>query len=326
MKTSRIYSIPVLLCAVLSLNACNNSRAATKRFSSFLQDCFADFTDNLSPHLNDPVIAQVNCLEIRASTLQFLFSQMRPKQRKQFNSLEGKRELLNQYLDILILAEAAQEAKFNRDKTFRLKLNLQKTRLLSALYRQYLKQTVAAISDDEALIYYDGHSQFYGPKTFLLVSHILVRNLLDAQKARGLLHEKKQTFEEVTKAMSIDKKTAAKGGSLPPMEPSAFDPEVKKVILALPVGHVSEIIKLRRGYQLVRNNGIWTRPALSFAAVKPLIKRQLQERKVRNWFQLQKESAKIEINQDKLNLLQLNIPHDQNDSLNSSGTQASPAN
>ena len=81
--------------------------------------------------------------------------------------------------------------------------------------------------------------------------HILVKTEDEAKKVKERL-AKGEKFEDVAKAVSLDKGSAENGGSLGSTSPSKFVNEFKKAILEQKVGEIGNPVKTQFGYHIIQ--------------------------------------------------------------------------
>ena len=124
------------------------------------------------------------------------------------------------------------------------------------------------------------------------VSHILIainseRTQSEAlEKAQQLLHELEQgaDFARLARAHSDDPGSASQGGDLGEIERGAFDPDFEQAAFALEEGAISEPIKTRFGYHLIKADKVVSPPVKPLAEVEDEIRQELRMRQAEQDF------------------------------------------
>ncbi len=121
-------------------------------------------------------------------------------------------------------------------------------------------------------------------------SHILVKTEEEAKKVKERL-AKGEKFEDIAKAVSVDKGSAAKGGALGEQTADSFVPEFSKALEGLKEGQISEPVKSEYGYHIIRLN----KRNDSFESKKKEIAEQLTGTAYTDYIQGLMKAAKVEI-------------------------------
>ncbi|MDY6980322.1 MAG: SurA N-terminal domain-containing protein [Pseudomonadota bacterium] len=124
------------------------------------------------------------------------------------------------------------------------------------------------------------------------VSHILIainaeRTQSEAlEKAQQLYRELEQgaDFAEVARAHSQDPGSASEGGDLGAIEPGVFDPDFEQAALALEEDAISEPVKTRFGYHLIKADTVVSAPVKPLAEVEDAIRQELRMRQAEQDF------------------------------------------
>src|SRR5437764_1080449 len=80
------------------------------------------------------------------------------------------------------------------------------------------------------------------PSPEIAASHILLPTIGEANKAHALL-KSGRSFEAVAEAMSADRETARRGGSMGTLKVGDQDPEFDRALAALKVGQISGVLR-----------------------------------------------------------------------------------
>ncbi|MFO8024662.1 SurA N-terminal domain-containing protein [Thiohalophilus sp.] len=124
------------------------------------------------------------------------------------------------------------------------------------------------------------------------VSHILIainaeRSQSEAlEKAQQLYRELQQgaDFAELARTHSDDPGSASEGGDLGRIERGAFDPEFQEAAFALEEDAISEPVKTRFGYHLIKADSVVSAPVKPLAEVEDEIRQELRMRQAEQDF------------------------------------------
>jgi peptidyl-prolyl cis-trans isomerase SurA len=135
-----------------------------------------------------------------------------------------------------------------------------------------------AVTDDEAHKYYDSHmAEFTTPSTIMLREVLVNVQSTDARgvnvaadeaaKAKAEDVRKRivggEPFEKVAAEVS-DSASKANGGLIGPLNVNDLSPEFRKIIDALKVGDMTQVLRTQRGYQILRLESMTPTKILEF--------------------------------------------------------------
>jgi parvulin-like peptidyl-prolyl isomerase len=130
-----------------------------------------------------------------------------------------------------------------------LKRNIERSVLRRQVLSRELEQKTT-VTDAEAKAEYEQHKSEYGKSASVHLQEIVVPDRAQAEdvvrRARG-----GEDFSGLARALSTAGSRAA-GGDLGQVAPTDMNPELAKIVGALPAGGVSDPIALESGYRLVR--------------------------------------------------------------------------
>jgi parvulin-like peptidyl-prolyl isomerase len=176
----------------------------------------------------------------------------------------AKRQLVEQLVDVKIMAQEARKRKLDQDATFKAQLAFQAENLLAGtIYRQMSNDL--KVDDAELHKYYDEHKSEYER---VRARHILIRfkgspvpksekpELSEEEalaKANALRTRLKagEDFATVAKAESDDTGSGKNGGDLNFFGRTQMVPAFAEAAFKLPAGQVSEPVKTQFGYHLI---------------------------------------------------------------------------
>jgi len=225
---------------------------------------------------NEEILARVGEVNITLDDFNRQVENL-PKHYKNIVS-EQKRE----FLQDLIMQELFYNAALaNGIENFPEVKELIKEANKKIIISRYLKENVddkIEITETELKRYYDEHSEdFMMPERWRAV-HILVDTEEESRQIKAMLEEG-ASFEELAKSRSIDA-SAKDGGDVGYFSKGQLIPEFEDACLSLEVGEMSDVVKTKLGYHIIRLMESKPPEVQEFATVKRLIKKEMeQERK-----------------------------------------------
>jgi peptidyl-prolyl cis-trans isomerase C len=195
----------------------------------------------------DPVVARVNGTDIRASDVAIAeediganLQQMPP---------EGRREYLTTYItDMMLVAKAAEAKKLADNNDFKQRLAYYRNKILMDVL---LQSEAKAATSDAAMhqLYDEASKQMVGQKE-VRARHILVKT---EEEAKAVIAELKNggDFAELAKQKSIDP-GAGEGGDLGYFPKEEMVPEFADVAFKLEKGQISDPVRTRFGWHVIK--------------------------------------------------------------------------
>jgi peptidyl-prolyl cis-trans isomerase SurA len=165
--------------------------------------------------------------------------------------------------------------------TFRqtVKRDIEAMRVLQVKVRSRVK-----VSDEDVKNYWQTHPQEFEAEPEVHVRHIFVAFTPGSEsdeararrRAEGLLERvrKGEDFAAVARAES-EGPSAADGGDLGWLRRGTIQPELERVAFALPTGGVSDVVRTRAGFQIMKVDDRRGGDPLAFEAVKEEIRNKL---------------------------------------------------
>ncbi|MCS6858376.1 MAG: peptidyl-prolyl cis-trans isomerase [Sandaracinaceae bacterium] len=245
----------------LMILACGNKEAKSTREEE------SKTQHGLSDQEAAQVLAKVGDRVITVGEFVEAVSSRGPFLRARYNSLERKRELLDQMVRFELFAQEAIRKGYDQLP------EVQRVRK-QALIRKFLKQEVEDririddISDDEVRAYYEAHKDEYNQPEQVRVSHILIA---DRNTAQRVLRQALVTagdmkaFRQLAEQYNADPQSRDRFGDLGffsrPSERRPNEPEVPKELaeVAFSMTKIGEIypqlVRSSQGYHIVRLTG-----------------------------------------------------------------------
>jgi len=215
----------------------------------------------------------------------------------------NKRQFAEQLVRIKIMSHEARKRKLDESPTVQRQFELQKENLLAnALFQEMV--TNVKVDDATAQQYFDQHKSEYES---VHARHILVRfkgsqlplaagkkELTDEEALARVQEIRKKAlagedFAALAKTESDDVQTGAKGGDLGTFKHGQMVPEFEQAAFSLAVGQVSEPVKSKFGYHLIKVEQHETK---TFQEVRPELEKKMGPELARNALEnLQKQVA-----------------------------------
>lgn len=210
------------------------------------------------------------------------------------DSEQAQIALMNQAINTIVVAQAAEAEKLNEDLRVKVALNMARMQVLAEMQIQdYLNKH--PIDDAQIKAVYD---DLYKPENLqqYKVAHILVS---DEQTAKNLIAEldKGAKFEELAKANSTDS-SKDEGGELGWLEPEQVIPEFANSMVALKKGEYTKSpVASQFGWHIIMVSDIQAKQAPALEEVKEEISQKLQQKMMGEYIGSLRKAAKIEVPQ-----------------------------
>lgn len=200
---------------------------------------------------DSPVIAKVNKDVITQDDFLKEVSRVPEWAREQFEGQEGKEKFLDEIVKRELIYQNALKMKLNNNEEYIAKVKeFEKMTLISLLLQKEVEER-ATVSDAEIQAFFDANEEKFRIGTEIRASHILVET---AEKATALINKIKsgEQFAKLAKANSKDKGSAEKGGDLGYFGRGKMVPEFERAVLNLKVGELSNPVKTRFGFHVIK--------------------------------------------------------------------------
>lgn len=211
-------------------------------------------------------------------------------------NMETRRELLEAMIKIRLFAvEAANKGLTGHpDVVARLKM-VQDDFISQEYVRNYLAPKVS-VSDEEMENYYKTNPDF-GEREFLRGGIILVAKESEAREISEAL-AKGEPFKKLARERSIDPATNLLGGEIDWFEKGKKDREIEEVLTRLEKGKVSEVVKMKNGFAILKLEDRRTEPKPPYLKVKDQISRKLRYTKLTELVEKEMADLKAKIKVD----------------------------
>ncbi|ETX05812.1 peptidyl-prolyl cis-trans isomerase [Candidatus Entotheonella palauensis] len=199
------------------------------------------------------------------------------------------RELVLQEL----LAQEGRRQKVDQDPEVQIRLRTQMNNTIARAVVQKSVEEKSGITDDKLKAHYDANKSTYQEGEAVTASHILVKT---EPEAKALLEELKggKDFAELAKEKSTGP-SAPQGGSLGSFSRGRMVPAFEKAAFALKAGEVSEPVKTRFGWHVIKVTEHTEGKQQDFEQAKEEIRKALVSEFIQSMIQGLQKKADIEI-------------------------------
>jgi peptidyl-prolyl cis-trans isomerase C len=238
---------------------------------------------------NDPVIAKVNGIEIRASDLAIAEDDLGNEAHQA--PPEVKREQIIAYVaDIILVSQAAEKNKMRDDPAFRQRQAFIANKILMGMMLS--KRAKDAASEEEMRKVYDDAVKPMAAEEEVRARHILVET---EEEAKAILEQIKGGADFATLAKEKSKDPGgADGGDLGFFAKGQMVPEFSEVAFKMYEGQLSNPVKTQFGWHIIRLEEKRKRPVPEYDKVKDQIEAYIGRRAQSEFIAQLREGAKIE--------------------------------
>jgi peptidyl-prolyl cis-trans isomerase C len=253
-----------------------------------------------------PYLAMVGSSKITQADLDREVKTLPEFAQKLFEGPEGKERFLNELIKKELLYQEAVKKGIDKDPEYQKKVEeFKKLTLIGQLLEKEL-ETKAKVTDQDVKAYYEKHKAELASVSQIKASHILVKTEDEAKKIEAMLR-KGGNFAELAKKDSIDTGSAKNGGDLGYFSPGQMVPEFEQAAARLKPGEISEPIKTKFGYHIIKVTDKKMGKPVEFEKVKNVLQQRLSAEKQKEVFDTYveslKKSYKVEINKEALSKL-----------------------
>jgi EpsD family peptidyl-prolyl cis-trans isomerase len=253
-----------------------------------------------------PYLAKVGSVTITQADFDKEMKSLPDFAQKFFQGPGGKEKFLDELVKKELLYQEAVKKGLDKDPEFKKKVeDFKKITLITQLLEKEI-ETKSKVTDQDAKAYYEKHKNELASVSQIRASHILVKTEGDANKIFAGL-KKGEDFASVAKKSSIDTASAKNGGDLGYFSAGQVLPEIEAAAIKLKPGEISEPIKTKAGYEIIKVTDKKFGKPVDFDKVKNAIMQRITAEKQKDVFDSYienlKKSAKVEINKEALEKL-----------------------
>ncbi len=238
----------------------------------------------------DRIVARVNGIEIKAFEFGLAESEIGPEL---LNIPEKQRRIvvLEYLVDNHLLASAAEQEKLTDAAEFRQRLHYYRKRALRDAFVE--KNIRGSVSESTAKKIYDDQIGSAKPPEEIHARHILVEK---EDQAKDLIKQIAggKDFAELAKKESKGP-SAVQGGDLGYFTKGRMVKDFEEAAFALKAGEISEPVKTKFGWHVIKVEDRRMRALPTFAAVKDRLMESLRQQKAQEVVSGLRKNAKIEV-------------------------------
>jgi peptidyl-prolyl cis-trans isomerase C len=244
-------------------------------------------------------VARVGDEIITGQDIENILSQVPPQYRARFTTSQGRREVVDNLVDMKMLAWEARKRGLDKQEAVQLKIGFFVEQVLAKELENQLKGSVS-VSDKDIEQFYQEHLDRYVTPERIRARHILVGS---PELAGDLLRQLENggDFKELAKKHSSCP-SASKGGDLGWFGQGKMDPAFEKAAFALNKGELGGVVKSASGYHVIRLDDRREAKTRSLEQVKNSIERTLQkeraDREIDDLKQSVRQRAKVTVNDE----------------------------
>ncbi len=253
-----------------------------------------------------PYLAKVGTAKITEADLEQELKSLPEFAQQLFEGIEGKKKFLDELIKKELLYQEAIKRGLDKDAEYRRKLEeFRKLTLISTLLEKEIEEK-AKVTDQDIKDYYEKHKAELSSVSQIKASHILVKTEGEAEKILERL-KKGEDFATLAKKYSIDPGSAKNGGDLGYFSPGQMVPEFESAAAKLKPGEISEPIKTKFGYHIIKVTDKKTGKPVEFEKIKGVLSQRLAAEKQKDFFDSYiedlKKTYKVEINEEAISKL-----------------------
>lgn len=250
--------------------------------------CLLLSTQILSAKEEDKVLAKVGSETITQSMLDTIIEGIPPRYKAQMMTPEGKKRLLDRIVEMKMFSQEAYKLKLDKDPAVQSQIISMTEQVMASEYIKHIQAEIK-INDDEIKAYYEGNKKEFQQAEQIKARHILVKTEDEAKAVRKELETNKDFA-----ALAKDKSTGpskTKGGDLGWFGRGQMVPEFEQVAFSLKKGEISDVVKTKFGYHIIKVDDKKKASEKSYEMVKKQIEDKLKQ---------QKSKAVVDESKDKL--------------------------
>lgn len=285
-------------------------------FILFLSCSFQKFL-----HSEKDIIARIDGKIITLAQFESKLKEMDYYSTTPGEDFKKKKEALDSFIIDILVEEKTKTLDLSRDEEFlRLKQKHMDNFLLELLYKKQIDEKTSVLPYEIDSFYQEHKDEYWETPEVARTYHILARigvdsldtNFLEKDREakekileiRKKIEEGENFFELATK-YSDDKTTKNKGGYLGKLRRGTIIPEFEKVVFSLEPGEVSEPVRTRDGYHLIKVTEIkrGERRSLDqevYRTIKNYLKKEKEKKKATDYVENLKNQANLIFNEKVL--------------------------
>lgn len=226
----------------------------------------------------DEILAKVGKEVITRTDYETRLKSLPSGKRQEFEDFEKRKELLDNMIKTRLLVVEGTNRGMTENSDFQAKLRMIRDDFITQEYvRTYIEKEVE-VTEEEVKIYYDTNPEFK-ERDYIRISQIVVEKEEEAKEILESL-KKGENFKKLARERSVDPVSKYAGGEVEWFEKGKGEKGIEEALSKLEKGAMSEIVKVRGNYYILKLEDRRTSPKPPFLKVKDNILRQLRYKKV----------------------------------------------
>jgi EpsD family peptidyl-prolyl cis-trans isomerase len=252
-----------------------------------------------------PYLAKVGNVKIMQADFEREMKNLPNFAQKMFEGSDGRERFLGELIKKELLYQEALKRGLDKDAEYLKRVEDFKKITLVGILLEKEMASKATVSDQDIKDYYEKHKEDFAVGQ-IRASHILVKTEEDAKKILERL-KKGEDFAKIAKKSSIDPGSAKNGGDLGFFSAGQMLPEFEAAAVKLKPGEISEPVKTKFGYHIIKVTDKKIGKSVEFEKVKSYISQRLSAEKQKGFFDSYIEELKkkytVEINKEAVSKL-----------------------
>lgn len=253
-----------------------------------------------------PYLVKVGTAKITQADLERELKSLPEFAQQLFEGSEGKKKFLDELIKKELLYQEAVKRGLDKDAEFQRKFEeFRKLTLISSLLEKEIEEK-ARVTDQDIKDYYEKHKAELSSVSQIKASHILVKTEGEAEKILERL-KKGEDFATTARKNSIDPGSAKNGGDLGYFSPGQMVPEFESAAAKLKPGELSEPVKTKFGYHIIKVTDKKRGKPVEFDKIKDVLSQRLAAEKQKDFFDSYiedlKKTYKVEMNAEAISKL-----------------------
>ena len=192
-------------------------------------------------------------------------------------ALANKKEFLENLVAERLLVNEAKRRKIETLPDVKLLLTAARKKIVAAKLIEIEVDKKVTLGAEEPMVYYEAHKEEFTTPVLVRASNILVKTEEAARQIRGELLAGGD-FEDTARKRSLDA-AALRGGDLGYFQKGQFVPEFEEAAFQLKKSELSDVVKTRFGYHLIKLTDRMEPQRREFNSVKKLIEDKILKEK-----------------------------------------------
>jgi peptidyl-prolyl cis-trans isomerase C len=227
---------------------------------------------------DDEVLARVGNEAITRIDYETRLKSMPPGKRQEFEDFEKKKELLDNMIKARLLVVEGTNKGMMEKADLQAKLRAIRDDFITQEYVLAYIEKKVEVTEEETKAYYESSPEFRA-RDVVKMSQIVVEKEAEAKEILKSL-KKGENFKKLAREKSADPVSKYQGGEVEWFEKGNEDKEIEEALLKLEKGGISDIVKAKGNYYILKLDDRKTIPQPPYLKVKDEILRNLKRKKL----------------------------------------------